>query len=388
MSPAPADPRSLLFIDDTRPPTPTTMPADPRPCLLLVDDTPANIDVLVGVLRSDYELKVANRGAKALQICASGQPVDLILLDIMMPEMDGYEVCRRLRAAPETRDIPVIFITAKTEIDDVVQGFALGANDYVSKPFRPPELLARVRTHLTLRDQRREIARKNAELTEMIHILCHDVANQFAVASLSLQLIEAFPETGVSRALPRIASAVKNGIALTALVREMRRAEVKSLAIGPVPLRAAFEEAAQIVEDRAREKNVAIRVDLPDVGILAERCSLVNSVFGNLLTNAVKFSRPGSSVEIEARAEDGFLTLRVRDHGIGIPVTILAHLFEVTKTVSRPGTAGEKGTGFGMPLVRKFVELYGGDLRVESRDETAHPGDSGTEVSLRFRLAG
>ena len=360
------------------------VPHPPRPCILLVDDTPANIDVLVGVLRADYELKVANRGAKALQICASGEPVDLILLDVMMPEMDGYEVCRRLRAAPETREIPVIFITAKTEIDDVVQGFALGANDYVTKPFRPPELLARVRTQLTLREQHREIARKNTELTEMLHILCHDVANQFAVASLALELIEALPGGGVERGLPRIAAAVKNGIALTTLVREMRRAEDKFITLGPVPLREALEQAAQIIEDAARAKKIRLHVDVPEVEILAERSSLVSSVLGNLLTNAVKFSRPGAAVEIEARIQGDLVDLRIRDHGIGIPPAILAHLFEVTKSVSRPGTTGEKGTGFGMPLVQKFVALYGGELRVESRDEETHPDDSGTEVALRF----
>src|SRR3954462_13689020 len=119
-----------------------TSPLPRRPCLLLVDDTPANIHVLVGLLQADYDLKVATRGEQVLKICAQAPPPDLILLDVMMPEMDGYEVCRRLRATEATQAIPVIFLTAKSEVDDIVHGFELGASDYVSKPFRAPELQA------------------------------------------------------------------------------------------------------------------------------------------------------------------------------------------------------------------------------------------------------
>ncbi len=358
-----------------------------RPCLLLVDDTPANIDVLVGILGPDHDLKIANRGAKALQICASGRPVDLVLLDVMMPEMDGYEVCRRLRADPATRDLPIIFLTAKTETEDVVHGFELGANDYVPKPFRPPELLARVRTQLALREQRREIARKNAELTEMLHILCHDIANHFAVAKLSLEIAALQPQPDLPQLLSRLNTAVRNGIALTTVVRELRRAEEKSVRLSPVSLRAAVVESIQLVEDRLKAKSIVPRVSVPDVQVLAEQGALVGSVLVNLLVNAAKFSRPGAALEISGDIAGDIVRLRVRDHGIGIPAAMLENLFEVTKSTSRPGTGGEKGTGFGMPLVKKFVGLFGGSIRVESRDEALHPDDSGTEFTIDFRRA-
>jgi putative two-component system response regulator len=128
-------------------------PNSSRPSLLLVDDTPANLDILVDVLKADYDLTIATRGAQALQVLAKVKHIDLILLDVMMPEMDGYEVCRVLRADPATRELPIIFLTAKNDVADIVHGFELGANDYVSKPFHPPELRARVRTHTTLRAQ-------------------------------------------------------------------------------------------------------------------------------------------------------------------------------------------------------------------------------------------
>jgi len=123
----------------------------PIATVLVVDDTPDNLTLMGSLLREHFLVKVANHGEKALKIAQSGTPPDLILLDIMMPEMDGYEVCRRLKAVPATRDIPVIFLTARSDPDDERMGLALGAVDYITKPISPPILLARVNTHLALK---------------------------------------------------------------------------------------------------------------------------------------------------------------------------------------------------------------------------------------------
>ncbi|GAB6041862.1 response regulator [Endothiovibrio diazotrophicus] len=137
--------------------------------ILVVDDTPENIDVLSGVLRPDYKVKAALNGEKALKIAAATPKPDMILLDIMMPGMDGYEVCRRLKGDPATRKIPVIFITAKSEVEDERMGLELGAVDYITKPISPPIVQARVRTQLALYDQNRELERKVAERTEELN---------------------------------------------------------------------------------------------------------------------------------------------------------------------------------------------------------------------------
>lgn len=134
--------------------------------ILIVDDTPDNIDLLGAVLRSDYDIKVALNGEKALSIANSHPKPDMILLDVMMPGMDGYEVCRRLKADPGTSKIPVIFITARSDAEDEEMGFSLGAVDYIIKPISPPTVLARVRTHLALYDQNRELSRQVKEHTE------------------------------------------------------------------------------------------------------------------------------------------------------------------------------------------------------------------------------
>lgn len=128
-----------------------------RPTVLVVDDTPENIEVLNGILKNDYNVKVATSGERALAIARTEPHPDIVLLDVMMPTIDGYEVCRRLKADYATARIPVIFITAMTEIEDETRGFDLGAVDYISKPVSPPIVRARVRTHLHLYDQKRHL---------------------------------------------------------------------------------------------------------------------------------------------------------------------------------------------------------------------------------------
>jgi serine phosphatase RsbU (regulator of sigma subunit) len=153
--------------------------------ILIVDDTPTNIGVISGALRDSYKTKVATKGAKALAIAAEEEKPDLILLDVMMPEMDGYEVCRRLKADPATSEIPIIFLTGQTSAEDETQGFDVGAVDYIHKPFSPAVVKARVRSHILLREARAQLAKQlldiNAEL-EMarqiqLSILPHTLPN-------------------------------------------------------------------------------------------------------------------------------------------------------------------------------------------------------------------
>jgi len=134
--------------------------ADHKKTVLLVDDAPANIQVVNSILKDIYKIRIATSGARALELANATPPPDLILLDVTMPEMDGYEVCARLKMAPETRDIPVIFLTGQTEIEDETRGFEVGAVDYIHKPFSPAVVKARVQTHCVLRGIREQLARQ------------------------------------------------------------------------------------------------------------------------------------------------------------------------------------------------------------------------------------
>ena len=165
--------------------------------ILLVDDTETNLDILVDALGDDYEVAVATDGPSALAL-AKEQTPDLILLDIMMPGLDGYEVCRRLMADPATAQTPVIFLTALTDVADKTRGFAVGGVDYVTKPFEPAEIKARARTHLSLRLARQELARQNEILEEKVRERTRELAlTQDAIIEAMAGLAEyRDPETG------------------------------------------------------------------------------------------------------------------------------------------------------------------------------------------------
>ncbi len=157
--------------------------SDNQQTILIVDDSPENLDVLGGILRDKYKVQAAISGELALKIANAPAKPDMVLLDIMMPEMDGFEVCRQLKANPATHDIPVIFVTAKTEVSDEKLGFSLGAVDYITKPISPPRVMARVHTHLALYDQQRELSRQVRQRTQELANTQQQVINRLGRAA-------------------------------------------------------------------------------------------------------------------------------------------------------------------------------------------------------------
>ncbi|HWV16771.1 MAG TPA: two-component system response regulator [Cellvibrio sp.] len=160
--------------------------------ILVVDDTPDNLTLMSGLLKDNYRVKVANSGDRALKICQGEILPDLILLDIMMPEMDGYEVCRRLKADNKTRDIPIIFLTAKSEVVDETHGFELGASDYITKPISPPIVLARIETHLTIKRVQDFLKDKNAFLASEVS---KRTAEVMAIQDVTINAMASLAET-------------------------------------------------------------------------------------------------------------------------------------------------------------------------------------------------
>lgn len=160
--------------------------------VLLVDDSPDNLVLMNDLLKDLYKVKVANSGEKALRIAATGQPPDVVLLDVMMPEMDGYEVCRRLKADPATRDIPIIFLTAKSEVEDERLGLELGAVDYITKPISPPITLARVRNHLKLKEHADFLRDQNEFLEQEVRERTREVV---AIQDVTILAMASMAET-------------------------------------------------------------------------------------------------------------------------------------------------------------------------------------------------
>jgi DNA-binding response OmpR family regulator len=169
------------------------------PSVLVVDDSPKNVDLLVNTLKDDFRLGIARNGPKALDYAEKHHP-DLILLDVMMPEMDGFEVCSRLKTAPETKDIPVVFLTAMSETDDKTRGFEMGAVDYITKPFRPSEVKARIRAHLTLKETREELKTQNISLKQKVEEL-QETLNTTVQTVAAASEIEEILNTVLNRAM-------------------------------------------------------------------------------------------------------------------------------------------------------------------------------------------
>jgi two-component system, sensor histidine kinase and response regulator len=352
--------------------------------ILAVDDTPMNLDIILETLGEEYEISISPDGKEALEILESFIP-DLILLDIMMPDMDGFEVCSILKKDERLKDVPVIFLTALNSPEDVVKGLSLGAVDYVYKPFNPEELRSRVCTHIELKRSKEEIVRQNFEQKELLHVLCHDLANPFTSILGVLNILEDDLPQELDYYFKLLESAANNGSEVINLVRQMRQASEKGLDLETLNLKDILEESINMLQQKITDKKleVVIHVD-SSFQVQAERTSLINSVLNNLMTNAVKFSYTREKIKIDAEDKSGNIVLSIRDYGMGMPEEIVENLFDISKNVSRNGTDGEKGTGFGMPTVKKFMELYGGSLEISSKDEKSSPQDHGSSMVLSF----
>jgi len=361
--------------------------------ILVVDDTPANLDVVVEMISNRHEVRVALDGPSALEIAAQERP-DLILLDVAMPGMDGFETCRRLKAQAQLAAIPVIFLTAKHDPEDIMQGFALGAVDYVLKPFNLGELEARIRTHLELQAAREKIEGqahlledKNREFRELLHVLCHDLQNPLGNIQAFVSIAKRDPAF-VPNALEVFQTCAAQGLAIIDLVRQMRALEEKPLPLSPINLTHSLADSLRILQSKLEAGNIRVENTLPEVlTVWAEEVSLINSVLNNLLTNAIKFSPAGQAIRIGTTTQGQQVQVTLQDGGIGIPPSLLADLFDVHKPTSREGLNGELGTGFGMPLVQKFMQAYGGAIQVISKDADTHPNDHGTTITLTFWLS-
>jgi len=356
--------------------------------ILIVDDVQGNVQMLGSILTdAGYRVTAASNGEQALKIVKKRMP-DLILLDVMMPGMDGYETCHKLKRIPDTGDIPVIFLTAKNDVDDIIKGFEVGGVDYLSKPVNSVELLVRLKNHLNLKKSRELLEQTGETHKELLHILCHDLNNPFSFIISALDLIKSDPEANTSDNYKNdIYAAAENGMRLIDLVRQLSVTEDKKtvLQLNDLNLLMSVEHSLRMLRPQFDAMNIKPRVSIPSGLIIrAEESSLINTVFNNILTNALKFSFPDSTIEIKAAVIGNRIILSVKDSGIGMSPGLIGNIFDLTKKTARVDTNGETGTGFGMPLVKQFVEMYGGTIEIISIEKNMDTGNHGTEVMLSF----
>lgn len=354
----------------------------PGGVVLVVDDVQLNLQLLGGVLTEQhYEVLFATNGPAALERIAA-RPPDLLLLDMMMPGMDGLEVCRRLKADPSTMDIPVIFLTAAQSTDLPARALRAGAVDYVSKPFNVAELLARVRTHVTLKRTRDELRRIIAQKNELMSVVAHDLKNPISAVRFSALMLR---DEGVKPPDPRsalvdaIVESCENMLSFIQqrLEESARASRLEQLTIAQLDLLDAVSNVVQQNLPSAHAKQITLSLDFDErraMAVMADFHALVQ-VLNNLLSNAIKFSPLGRPVRIVVEPVPGEPRLRiaVRDQGPGLTESDREHLFEPYRRLSARPTANESSTGLGLSIARDLIEKMGGSIGCDST-----PGEGAT----------
>jgi|CXWL01.1.fsa_nt_gi CheY-like chemotaxis protein/HPt (histidine-containing phosphotransfer) domain-containing protein len=358
-----------------------------RPRVLIVDDQAPNIDVLAEALGEGYELFAATSAERAIELAASG--MDLILLDVVMPEQNGFDLCRALKAREKTRAIPVIFVTALGEVEDEARGFEAGGVDYITKPISPPTVRARARTHLELRgaqkrlEKEAEVLAENLRLKEHVERLSrHDLKTPLtSVISIPQILLDAPGLTDEQASMLRSVEAA--GYRILDMVNrslDLFRMESGTYEFHPagVDLGELAERVALDLKPLARERDVAF--DLPAVrgeAATAKAEELLSySMLANLVKNAVEASPRGGVVRIQVDTHDTFVRLAVRNPG-AVPLALREAFFR------KYASSGKKsGTGLGTYSARLMAETQHGHIEMSTSDE------SGTVVTVSLERAG
>jgi two-component system, sensor histidine kinase and response regulator len=346
--------------------------------ILIVDDNPDNLTVLGNILfQDDRNLLFAQNGTVALIFAKKRKPT-LILLDIMMPDMDGFEVCRQLKQDATLSEIPVIFLSAKTAKDDVIAGLELGAVDYVTKPFNQKELMTRINTHLELQAAKEALqealaAKEEALATKdkLFSIISHDLGNVFAgLLGFTRILVEnEVQENEKNKYIQNLFQASKNGYNLLKNLLQWSRSQTDRLQVKPVAinLQNLVHQNIQLLKNHAKAKNIHFfsHIDEDASSVFADQ-DMLDTVIRNLLSNALKFTPELGTVRVTAEPiEDNLVEISVIDTGIGIIPDKIDKLFQINTNRTR-GTADEKGNGFGLVLCKELVEKCGGVIGIES----------------------
>jgi signal transduction histidine kinase len=348
--------------------------------ILAVDDDRINLKIIGGILRHEgYEIAEAASGEQALEVYAAFQP-NLVLLDVMMPGIDGFTTCRTLKKTYGDMCAPVIFVTAKSEAEDVVMGFDAGGVDYLTKPFRPKEVVARIRTHLSnqqLVEQQKhlvdQLSKANEAKDRFLGMCAHDLRNPL---SSIRGLAELMDENAIGtltdeqrEIIQTIHGASQSMLQLVNELLDVATIEAGHLKLAKVPTSVVemIERSVHLANIEAAKKNTKIElVTMPADPVVEVDRNKMRQVVDNLINNAVKYSPRGSVITVIVHASNGVAGFAVRDNGPGIPESERHKLFKDYGRLSAQPTGGEKSTGLGLAICRKIVEAHNGTISVEN----------------------
>lgn len=353
--------------------------------ILIADYDPLNIRVLGGILkREGYQLTDARTGERALEVYEQFRP-DLVLIDALLPGLDGFETCRRLKQSYLEQCAPVVFLTAKASSEDVVAGLAAGAADYLRKPFSSTEVLARIRSQLRNRilvarqaSMVEALSQANADKNKFLSLAAHDLRNPLA----SIYQLSRFLRDGTVGPVPPdqldlIQTINATSQSMLGMVNELL--DVVTIESGELKLNLEATNLASLIEksvyivniEAAKKKSQITFLPPPPASVVQVDPAKIKQVVDNLLTNAVKYSPPGSQITVHMfyatdRTSFGF---GVKDKGPGIPDNERDKLFKDFGRLSAKPTGGEKSTGLGLAICRKIVDAHGGTIIAANQPE-------------------
>ena len=373
--------------------------------ILIVDDIAKNIQILGNILsRENYEIAYAQYGEQALSILEN-QQIDLILLDIMMPGMNGFEVCRKLQEQPHTAEIPVIFLTAKADMESIVKGFECGGRDYITKPFNSMELLARVKTHLQVNHQKKQLQDLNDHLEEKVA----ERTKQLQEANKKLELLDKAKSDFLSIISHELRTPLNGIIGLTNLLDQTNldneQAEyiefmkdsanrlrnfaeisllITSLSIEeyrpemmPVAIDNIIEAVIYELND-SEESLPEIKINIPDdTGLVLAETDLTKTSLKLILQNAFRYGGREQPVEVSVSKDNQFLYIDIEDNGPGFSEEAMEHLFELFSTTD---IMHSEGKGLSLAAVKLIMDIQEGNISIENK-----PGNRGAKVRLTFK---
>ena len=350
--------------------------------ILIVDDVMSNVLLLKVLLTNEkFAIATASNGRQALEQVEKENP-DLVLLDVMMPDMSGFEVAQHLKSNPNTADIPIIFLTALNSTADIVKGFQVGANDFISKPFNKEELIIRVTHQISLVAAKRLILSKTEELQRTIagrdklySVIAHDLRSPMGSIKMVLNmLILNLPSekigTEMYELLTMANQTTEDVFSLLDNLLKWTKSQIGKLNVvyQDVDLVEVTDGVIEIFSMVASLKKIRIRDMKPEKMMVNADIDMLKTVVRNLLSNAIKFSKENSEVLVKMEEVDGMAVVSVQDYGCGISEEGQKKLLHTDTHFSTFGTNNEEGSGLGLLLCKDFVVKNGGKLWFTSKE--------------------
>ena len=347
--------------------------------ILIVDDVISNVLLLKILLTNEkFQVCTANNGRACIEMTKKEHP-DLILLDVMMPDINGFDTAVILKKDPETKDIPIIFLTALNSPQDLVHGFQVGANDFLTKPFNKEELVMRVTQQISLVAAKRIIEKQNAELKatlsnrdKMYSVIAHDLRSPMASIRMVLNMI--VQSTSAEKVGPELYMLLDQANRESEEVHDLLDNLLKwtksqtgrlSVVLQELDLNDIVPGVVEIFDVIAQTKHITLELKKTDAPLkVTADNDMLKTVLRNFMSNAVKFSPENSTIQIIMANEGDFARVSVKDQGVGIAADRLGSIFHKGETTY--GTGGEEGSGLGLQLCQDFARKNGGDCYVES----------------------